>query len=630
MRVFFSYANEDEKMRDELAKHMKSLEKNNLITSWHKGEITAGEERRNEIDNNLRSAKIILLLISADFLDSLDCHDIEFKRAKERHGRRESLVIPVILREVCWEIYPFLKDLQPLPTEGKPIKSWADQDAAYKNVVVGIRRAIESLLVTDTQIMPNDLSTVRSGVLAANQAVQVIDLGKYKIREYRPTVAYLIKYSIKSFDMILRSGKILEECFQEINLALKKGCHIRVVALDDKNVSLIRSMSYESQDSLGRLQANFAEGKNAIKLLMDLSNSPLCAGKFEIEICKHYLPSELVFISILDESQGLLFATPLKYKQDPRSSPSILTTAKEEPEIFQSYQNEFNSLWEYLKSDKDFDSNFDYHQSLLPVQSISQLSEPEIIDMYKIFQKWGFVIIRPNATDEYMNSCTHELLNLKQYFGKDFEHERSDKNGISKITLEPGYPDHFSTNNFDTGLHTDGSYVENPPKVVIHQCIVPSETGGKTLLVSFKNVYRQIPDDASIRLLTCPSLTFTLSRSCRSHTRSVFCNCERDGRIHAAFRSNRHSETVHIGFSNGFYKQAFNKLDEIIHDPKNILTFNLKKFDILVLDNTSVLHGRNEFEDGSDRLLHRLLLDGKLDGEIKERYGGKLHLGFEP
>lgn len=77
IEIFFSYAHEDEALRDELGKHLKLLERQRIIKAWHDLNITAGEEWKNAINTNLESAGIILLLISADFLASDYCYDIE-------------------------------------------------------------------------------------------------------------------------------------------------------------------------------------------------------------------------------------------------------------------------------------------------------------------------------------------------------------------------------------------------------------------------------------------------------------------------------------------------------------------------------------------------------------------------
>jgi hypothetical protein len=142
--VFFSYSHKDEALRDKLATHLKLLERQGVIQQWHDRQILAGTEWKGEIDGNLEAAQIILLLISADFLASDYCYDLEMGRALERHDARESRVIPIVLRPVdnLWKA-PFGK-LQALPTDGKAVTLWDNQDAAFADVAKGIRLAAEA------------------------------------------------------------------------------------------------------------------------------------------------------------------------------------------------------------------------------------------------------------------------------------------------------------------------------------------------------------------------------------------------------------------------------------------------------------------------------------------------------
>ncbi len=140
--LFFSYAHEDEILRDELAKHLSILRRQHIISNWYDRDITAGSEWANEIDSHLNQADIILLLISADFMASDYCYDVEMSRAMERHEQREAVVIPVILRKTKWQNAPFSK-LQALPKNGKPVTGWADQDEAFLNIAEGIQRVAE-------------------------------------------------------------------------------------------------------------------------------------------------------------------------------------------------------------------------------------------------------------------------------------------------------------------------------------------------------------------------------------------------------------------------------------------------------------------------------------------------------
>lgn len=144
IEVFFSYAHEDEKLRDELEKHLKFLQRQGVIKAWHDREISAGTEWAGEIDVHMNTANIILLLISADFLASDYCYDIELTRAMERHTAGEARVIPVILRPVDWNSAPFSK-LQALPKNAKPVTEWENRDQAFADIAKGIRKAVEEI-----------------------------------------------------------------------------------------------------------------------------------------------------------------------------------------------------------------------------------------------------------------------------------------------------------------------------------------------------------------------------------------------------------------------------------------------------------------------------------------------------
>ena len=144
MRLFYSYSHKDEALRDELETHLKLLQRQGLIEFWHDRRITAGEEWKGQIDVNLEQADLILLLVSADFIASDYCYDLEMKRAMERHEAGEARVIPVIVRDVSWQAAPFGK-LQALPKDGKAVTTWPNKDTAWRNVAEGIEKVIKHL-----------------------------------------------------------------------------------------------------------------------------------------------------------------------------------------------------------------------------------------------------------------------------------------------------------------------------------------------------------------------------------------------------------------------------------------------------------------------------------------------------
>ena len=140
INLFYSYSHADEALRDELEKHLKLLQRQNVIDTWHDRKISSGAEWDKAINNNLDTADIILLLISADFLASDYCWDIEIQRAMQRHKEGSALVIPVILRPCDAGNADFMK-LQGLPKNFKPVTTWANPDEAFTDIAKGIRAA---------------------------------------------------------------------------------------------------------------------------------------------------------------------------------------------------------------------------------------------------------------------------------------------------------------------------------------------------------------------------------------------------------------------------------------------------------------------------------------------------------
>jgi len=144
IKIFFSYAHEDELLRNELAKQLSLLKRTGQIEDWHDRRIIAGADWSSAINEHLDTADIILVLVSPDFFHSDYCYSIELRRALERHEAGEARVIPVILRAVVWEDAPF-SNLQALPTDARPVTSWPNRDEAFKDIVQGISAAVRGM-----------------------------------------------------------------------------------------------------------------------------------------------------------------------------------------------------------------------------------------------------------------------------------------------------------------------------------------------------------------------------------------------------------------------------------------------------------------------------------------------------
>lgn len=104
--------------------------------------VLAGTEAAPAINHHLQQANIVLLLVSADFLASDACWDVEMKRALERHEARDAVVVPVLLRPCDWKAFPPLAKLEPLPADHVPVSRWTDREDAWVDIAQGLRRLI--------------------------------------------------------------------------------------------------------------------------------------------------------------------------------------------------------------------------------------------------------------------------------------------------------------------------------------------------------------------------------------------------------------------------------------------------------------------------------------------------------
>jgi hypothetical protein len=161
VKVFYSYAHEDERLRNRLEKHLSAMKQQGMISEWYNRGIVAGTDWARTSDEHLMEATVILLLISPDFLASDYCYGIEMRQALERHEANDACVIPILLRPVDWHGAPFAH-LQFLPGNAKAVTEWSNHDAAFRDVAGGIRKAIEQLQSPRPVAPPITTSTISS------------------------------------------------------------------------------------------------------------------------------------------------------------------------------------------------------------------------------------------------------------------------------------------------------------------------------------------------------------------------------------------------------------------------------------------------------------------------------------
>jgi hypothetical protein len=137
-KVFISYSHKDEAFKNEMDTHFAALKHSGLIDVWHDRRIDAGTVWDDQIKSELEVADIILLMISADFLNSEYIWRVEIEHAMKRHKAREAKVVPIFIRPCDTDGLPFLA-IQGLPYNAKPVSTFDNKDEAYLQIAKGIR-----------------------------------------------------------------------------------------------------------------------------------------------------------------------------------------------------------------------------------------------------------------------------------------------------------------------------------------------------------------------------------------------------------------------------------------------------------------------------------------------------------
>src|SRR2546429_7284316 len=97
VEVLCCYSHADETWLRKVETHLSLLKRQGLISLWHNQLLIPGTDWAHAIDTHLKTASVIVLLVSADFLASDYCYSVEMKRALERHEADEARVIPILV-----------------------------------------------------------------------------------------------------------------------------------------------------------------------------------------------------------------------------------------------------------------------------------------------------------------------------------------------------------------------------------------------------------------------------------------------------------------------------------------------------------------------------------------------------
>ena len=140
-RAFVSYARANVRQRDRLVQQLKLLRNEGLLHgAWHDRMINPGEPWDETIQEEIKKADVMILLVTADMLTTDYVMDRELPVAL----KLRKLVIPVILEATRWT-QTALGKLTALPEKGLPLPEWTPRAKGWKSVADGLAEVCKKL-----------------------------------------------------------------------------------------------------------------------------------------------------------------------------------------------------------------------------------------------------------------------------------------------------------------------------------------------------------------------------------------------------------------------------------------------------------------------------------------------------
>ena len=252
-------------------------------------------------------------------------------------------------------------------------------------------------------------------------------------------------------------------------------------------------------------------------------------------------------------------------------------------------------------SKKPFDSTLTLESFLVALPSSKEVlaSTSRIVELLNTY---GVAVIE--FADE--ESAREQLLCFRELFGNTMGHDRSDSDGIAEVAVIDESSPYPGISSRAYTFHTDGSYDENPPKIVALRCQIQAREGGITQLASGKRIYEYLlnEDIPALEALYRDD-ALLISRAGKSFSGAIFRKYS-EGRVAMRYRTD---EAAHTS-ENTDVCRGVKLVQDFLSDEKNLVSFKLESRQVLITDNLTVLHARTAFGSNDPRQMHRLWFDG--------------------
>jgi TIR domain len=145
-KVFISYSHNDTRWLQRLQVHLKPLEQEGIVDLWDDTKIAAGTRWRESISEAIETARVAIILISADFLASDFISNQELPWLLTRAAARGTTIISVIVSPTAFENTE-LAQFQAINAPNKPLSALSKNE--QEQVLARLVMVIKEIFTTE-------------------------------------------------------------------------------------------------------------------------------------------------------------------------------------------------------------------------------------------------------------------------------------------------------------------------------------------------------------------------------------------------------------------------------------------------------------------------------------------------
>jgi len=142
--VFISYSHQDRQYLERLMTHLKPLEVDGMIDAWVDTKLRAGDKWEDVIEQAIDRAKVVILLVTADFLASDFVVASELPSILENSRARGVRIIPIILKPCRYNRHPELRTFHAINDPSRPVIALTEgeRESVYDDVAAAVEQSL--------------------------------------------------------------------------------------------------------------------------------------------------------------------------------------------------------------------------------------------------------------------------------------------------------------------------------------------------------------------------------------------------------------------------------------------------------------------------------------------------------